>query len=86
MIFNKGVGKIKKIQKSTAVGHKREKKVQLQASKRGTTWLDKLVGEGRPQWEKGIAEKLATCGSRRLKNTRVPARGSLFDVRVSSEE
>ena len=54
-----GVGKIKKIQKRTAVEHKREKKVQLQASDKGTRGLRKLVGEGRPKWESGIAGKLA---------------------------
>ena len=85
-----GVGKIKKIQKSTTVGHKREKKVQLQASDGGTSGPGKLVEEGRPKWESGVAEKFATRfhapthgGSCRLKNTRVSARGSLFHAEVS---
>ena len=86
-----GVGKIKKIHKSTAVGHKREKKVQLQALDRGPRGLGKLIGEGRPRWENGIVGKLVMRshapthgGNRRLKNMRVPARGSLFHARVSS--
>ena len=83
-----GVGKIKK---STTDGYKREKKVQLQASNRGTRGLGKLIGEGRPRWEKGVVGKLATLShapthdaSRRLKNMRVLAYGSLFDVGVST--
>ena len=55
-----GFGKIKKSQKSIAVGHKIEEKVQMQASSRGTSGLEKLVGAGRSWWEKGVAGKLAT--------------------------
>ena len=54
------VGKIKKIQKSTAFGHKREKKVQLQALDKGTRGLGKLFGEGQPKWENGVSGKSAT--------------------------
>ena len=52
-----GVGKI---HKSKVVGHKREKKVRLQASDRGTKGLGKLVEEGHLKWENGVARKLAT--------------------------
>ena len=38
---------------------KERKKVQLQALNSGTKGLGKLVGEGRPNWEKGVAGKLA---------------------------
>ena len=85
-----GVGKIKKTQKSTIAGHKTEEKVQMQASNRGTKGLGKLFGAGCSWWKKGMVGKLATHShapardnSRRWKNTHVPARGTLFDVRVS---
>ena len=65
--------------------------MQLQASDRGTRGIGKLVGEGRPRRENGVVGKLATRshtptsgGSRQLKNTHVPTRGSLFHDRVSS--
>ena len=47
--------------------------------------LGKVVGEGRPKWESGVARKLAMRshtlargGSHRLKNIRVPVCDSLF--------
>ena len=63
-----GVGKIKKTHKSTVVEHKTEEKVQMQASSRGTSGLEKLVGVGCSWWEKGVVGKLAT-------HSYVPARG-----------